>query len=64
MLGESTIVEHLTAKYVRSKFRNSGDYINQIVTPPKSFCSIRDVYMQEELKMYANSLMPLCSATV
>ena len=34
-------VIHVTKNY---------DYINQIVTSPKSFCSIRDVYMQEELE--------------
>lgn len=35
------------------------DYINQIVTPPKSFCSIRDVYMQEELKDVCKQLNAL-----
>ena len=43
-------VIHITKNY---------DYINQIVTPPKSFCSIRDVYMQEELKDVCKQLNAL-----
>ena len=43
-------VIHVTKNY---------DYINQIVTSPKSFCSIRDVYMQEELENVCKQLNAL-----
>ena len=43
-------VIHVTKNY---------DYINQIVTSPKSFCSISDVYMQEELENVCKQLNAL-----